>query len=216
MQHCQIVLGLLLIPGGDSAELLQPVDCPLHQIALPVQRPVERTGASFIGFPWDGVANSPPSEVGPYPAVAVPFVAADPLGLDAGTATPGAAHRSLSHQLYEHAGLVLLTWGQHECHRLACDPRPSDELWFRTLPGVGPAPDRPPPFCPGSVLMRPHAGAVHVMDFPINLTDGISFPLHLGQKPVPQTLPPPPVETAGHGGPRTKALGQIPPWGPGT
>ena len=118
MQHCQIVFGLLLIPGGDSTELLQPVDCPLHQIALPVQGPVERTGASFVDFPRDGVANSPPSEIGPNPAAAVPFVAADPLGLDAETATPGGSHRSLSHQLFEHAGLVPLTWGQHECHMM--------------------------------------------------------------------------------------------------
>ena len=97
------------------------------------------------------------------------------------------------------------------CH----DPRPSDGFWYRTLPGNGPAPDRPPLFCPGCVLMRPHAGAIHVMDFPINLPNGISFPLHLSQKPLPQALLPPPVETAGYRGPGTKAPGQIPPRGAG-
>ena len=216
MQHCQIVLGLLLIPGGDSAKLLQPVDCSLHQTALPVQRPVERTSATFVGFSGDGVTNSPPSEIGPNPAAAVPFVAADPLRLDAGTATPGASHLPLSHQLLEHAGLVPPTPGSARRPPACPAPRLSDGLWSRTLPGSGPAPGRPPLFCPGSVLMCPHAGAVHIMDLPINLTGGISFLLHLSQKPVPQSLPPPPVETAGHGGPRAKALGQIPPWGPGT
>ena len=144
-----IVFGFLLIPGGDSAELLEPVDCPLHQIALPVQGPVERTGASFVGFPGDGVANSPPSEIGPNPATAVPFVAADPLGLDAGTATPGASYRSLGHQLFEHAGLVPLTRGQHECHRLALtldsqmdfgpEPSPGTAQRLITVPLFAPA-----------------------------------------------------------------------------
>ena len=136
MQHCQIVLGLLLIPGGDAAELLQPVDCPLHQIALPVQSPVERTSASFVGFTGDGVANSPSPEIGSNPAAAVPFVATDPMGLDAGTATPGASHLPLSHQLLEYAGLVPLTRGQHECHRLALTLDPQVDFGPEPSPGT--------------------------------------------------------------------------------
>ena len=32
-----MVFSLLLVPGGNATELLQPVDCPLHQVAHPVQ-----------------------------------------------------------------------------------------------------------------------------------------------------------------------------------
>ena len=42
--------------------------------------------------------------------------------------------------------------------------------------------------------MRPHAGAVNVMGFPLNLPNGISFPLNLSQKQVPQSPLPRPVE----------------------
>ena len=209
----EIDLGLLLIPGGDSTELLQPVDGPLHQIALPVQGPVEGTGASFVNFPRDGVTNSPRSETGPNPAAAVPFVATYPLGRGDGHS------RSVSPPLG--SSTLRTRWPRAAdpwSARMppACpDPQLSDGFWSRTLPGNGPAPDRPPPFCTSSVLIRPHSGAVHVMDFPPNLPDGISFPLHLSQKPVPPSLLPPPVETTGYRSPGTKALGQIPPWGAG-
>ena len=183
MQHCQIVFGLLLVPADDSTELLQPVDCPLHQIALPVQGLVEGTGTSFVDFPRYGVANSPPSEIGPNPAAAVPFVAADPLGLDSGTAILGASHRSL---------------GQHECYWLTLTGDSQMDFGPEPSPGNGLSSDRRPPCCPSSVLMRPHVNAVHVMDFPLNLPNGISFPLHLSQKLVSQSLLPPPVETTGH------------------
>ena len=149
MEHRQVVLGLLLIPGGDATELLQPVDGPFHQIALPVQGPVERTVAPFIGFPRDGVANPSPSEIGPDPATAVSFVAADSLRLDAGTATPGASHLPLGHQLFEHDGFVPLTRGQHDGYRLALtldpqmdfgpEPSPGTAQGLITLPLFAPA-----------------------------------------------------------------------------
>ena len=136
MQHRQIVFGLLLIPGGDSAELLQPVDGPLHQIALPVQGTVERASAPLIGFPRDGAANSPPPEPGSNPAAAVPFVAADPPGLDTGTATPGAFHLPFGHQLFERAGLVPLTRGQHQGQRLALTLDPQMDFGPEPSPGT--------------------------------------------------------------------------------
>ena len=131
-----MVFGLPLVPGGDSAELLQPVDRPLHEIALPVEDPVERTPASFIGFPRDSVANSPPSEIASNPAAAVPFVAADPPGLDTGTATPGAFHLPLGHQLLEHPGLMSLTRDQHKGRRLALALDPQMDFGPEPSPGT--------------------------------------------------------------------------------
>ena len=54
------------------------------------------------------------------------------------------------------------------------------------------------------------------MDFPPGLPKGISFPLHLSQKPLPQSFLPPTVETAGYRTPGAKALGQVPPRRAGT
>ena len=114
--------------------MLQPVDSPLHQIALPVQGTVERTGASFVDFPRDAIENSLSSEISPNPAAAVPFVAADPLRFDGGTATPGTSPLPLGHQPLEHAGLVPLTRGQHEGHRLALTLDP--QMDFGTEPST--------------------------------------------------------------------------------
>ena len=131
-----MVFSLLLVPGGNATELLQPVDCPLHQVAHPVQGAVEGAVAPFITFPGDGVTDSPPPEISANLAAAITFIAADSLGSGPGTAPPCSFHRSTSHQLLEHAGLVPLSRGQHEGYRLARPLDPQVDLGAKTAPGA--------------------------------------------------------------------------------
>jgi hypothetical protein len=42
MDHGQVTLGQLLVPGRPPAEFLEPADAPLDRVPPPVRRPVER------------------------------------------------------------------------------------------------------------------------------------------------------------------------------
>ena len=61
MQHSQVVLTLFLVPRSDSPELLQPVDCTLHQVAFPVQQMVKGAVLPFVPLLGDSVTNPAPS-----------------------------------------------------------------------------------------------------------------------------------------------------------
>ena len=63
MQHGQIILTLLFVPGGDPSKLLQPINRPLYPIAQSIQHFIERAGAPFIPFPWNGVTDPPPLKI---------------------------------------------------------------------------------------------------------------------------------------------------------
>ncbi len=119
MQHCQIVLSLLLVTGGDAAKLLQPINRSLYLVAQPVQDSIERAGPPFIYFPGDGVSNPSPPEISANLPAAVPLITADPLGSYPRTATTWPFYHPVGHQLFEHSGLMLLARGQYEGYRLS-------------------------------------------------------------------------------------------------
>ncbi len=116
----------------------------------------------FSLLPRDGAANPPPSGVRTYLPAAIALVSADPAGPDSATVAAGPFHRPLSHHLLEDAGFMPVPGVRIKAIGL---PPPSASRW-RFVPN--PPRERPnawSPF-PGSVLMGPNAGPIHVMDSP--------------------------------------------------
>ncbi len=89
MQHGQIILTLPFVPGGDPSKLPQPINRPLYPIAQSIQHFIERAGAPFIPFPWNGVTDPPPLKIRANLAAAVPFITTNPLGQSWLTGGPG-------------------------------------------------------------------------------------------------------------------------------
>ncbi len=176
MEHGQVVVGSLFVSRGYPAQLFQPVDGPLHQVAQPVQCFIERPSAPLIHFPGDGVTNAPPTEIGADLPAAVPLVATDPLRPYPGMAPPISLYPPQSHQLFEYPGLMLLTPGSAR-RPLACPSLPpAGEPWCQSPLGSGLEPGpRPPPFGSSGVLMRSDDGPIDIVDFPLQLPNTISL-----------------------------------------
>src|ERR1700740_825700 len=75
-----IVGGTFLIPCGETAVLLQPVDHPLHPFAGAIDGPGKGTWPALVGLPRDGDPDAMLSTKTPDRAAAVAFVAHDAVG----------------------------------------------------------------------------------------------------------------------------------------
>src|SRR5687768_16325028 len=80
----------LVVAGGQAPELLAAVDEPLHPVAQPVERVVERPGPPLIALARNGRPNPAPPAVPADRSAAVAFVSRHPLRAQARPATPGA------------------------------------------------------------------------------------------------------------------------------
>src|SRR5690606_13320732 len=49
----EVVFGALVIPGCDASKLLDPIEEPFHEIALPIDPAREHEGTLAITFRWD-------------------------------------------------------------------------------------------------------------------------------------------------------------------
>ncbi len=82
-QHGRVTVCSFLVAGRHAAQLFQAVDQPLHRIALPVERSVQRSGRLFVLLPRDRGPNASPLQVSPVFPERIAFIAPDPLGTDA-------------------------------------------------------------------------------------------------------------------------------------
>ena len=120
MQHCQVVVSPLFVLGRDTLVAIRR-NCFSRLIArltrLRVRYRTRSKGPVRRSFGFLG--GFPPSEIGANLAAAVTFITTDPAGSYTGTATPGSFHIPFGHQPFEYGGLMLLSRGQNEGHRLA-------------------------------------------------------------------------------------------------
>jgi hypothetical protein len=111
--HCPIVDCSLLVPGGQAPKLLQPVDQPLHQVTLLVERPIKRSLPTLIDFARDGGPDPMLAGILSDGPAAVALVSYHPVRPQSGSAL-GSFHCTLGHQLGEHGSLMALPWSQHQ------------------------------------------------------------------------------------------------------
>jgi hypothetical protein len=84
------------------AELIEPTDRSLNQIALTVDVAIKSPEMAFITLPWDGVTYAPAMQIGANPPGVVSFVANYPLGTDAGASRTDALDSPLFHERLEY------------------------------------------------------------------------------------------------------------------
>ena len=70
-----------------------------------------------------------------------------------------------------------------------------------------------PFFCPSSSLMGTNDGAVHKVDFPLDIALFIGFDLQAFEELLPQSFFAPFVKAAVDRFPRPKSIRQVAPWG---
>ena len=88
MQHGQIALSLLLVPGRYPTKLLQPIDQPLHQVATAVKFSINGSCAPLIALVRNGVSVTSHSQILAGLGETVPFVADEALRADTRPTTP--------------------------------------------------------------------------------------------------------------------------------
>lgn len=114
-----VAVRALVVAGGQTAELLAPIDQPLDAMSQAVRRPIEGPAPPLPPLPWDGVADAPPPAVGAIPPPGVAFVADHTVGPQPGSPAAGPSHRALLEQLLEHRDFVLLAGREHQGQELA-------------------------------------------------------------------------------------------------
>jgi hypothetical protein len=146
-----VALGQLLVPGRQASVLLEPVEEPLHPVAVPIHLSVERPAPPLIAQPWNGVPDAPASAEGPVTSARIPLVTRHPVGPYSRPATPTPLHLPLAQQLFKDRGLVPLAGGNHDGQRLAAALGSEVHLGAQAAPaasqGLG---CRVPPFAPAA------------------------------------------------------------------
>ena len=207
-----IVDRTLLIPGGQTPMVFQPIDQPLDPLAEAVEGTSKGTGAMFILLPWNGDADPVAAQVLPNLATTIGFVPHQTTRPPFGASTPTAFHGPAFHQSFESDGFVPLARGEDQRHQFAptfrtdMDFRPEAALTaterFRLWAlGVGPS----------RMLVRTDNGAIHIVDLPVQLRCGVSLLLDRGQEASPDACLTPAVEAASDGLPGAIPFGQVAP-----
>jgi hypothetical protein len=103
-----VVLGALLIAGGDTPKLFEPIDQALHSVAQPVDGPIKGSHSVLTTLTWDREANAMLAQVLANRPTAVALIANNAAGAALGPAGPRALDRPLLHQQHEHRSLMAL------------------------------------------------------------------------------------------------------------
>src|SRR5215218_432418 len=143
--HGPVVDRPLLEAGRHRAELLEPVEAPLHHIATPVvlpvkgQRPTRPPGTTgaLVRPLRDGVGNAAAAQQPPAGRVAVRLVADQMIGPLARPApAAGTGHRDRVQNRLELGRVVPLTRGEHHAKRPAAAVAAQVELGGQPTPGA--------------------------------------------------------------------------------
>src|SRR6266487_1672300 len=126
--HRQIVHLTLLVAGRDPAELLEPIDRPLHPVTLPVRGLVEAALAGLVGLARDHRPDPTAPQLPPDARVAVALVTGHRVRPDPRPAPTGPLDRPRLQQAAQHGRLVALPGGHQHHHRLAVALHPQVQL----------------------------------------------------------------------------------------
>ena len=212
-----IVNRTLLIPGGKTPVVFQPIDQPLYPLAQAVDGAIKGTCPVFILLARDRDADPVASQGLPNLATTVSLVTYQTTRPTFGTPAPTPLHGPACPQGFKGHGFMPLARGEDQRHQLA--PTFRTEMDFRTeaalttaecfgLRALGVGPSR--------VLVRADDGAIDILDIPVELPRSVTLLLDRGKEAGPDACLAPAIEAAGNGRPGAIPLGQVAPWGPGT
>ena len=169
----------------------------------------------FIHFVGDGDADATAPPMPPDVATAIGLVAHHTTRTLLRSAWATTFDRTTRHERFKPHGFVTLTQCQHKRHQVLVARSPkmhfgaeaalASTQGFRFSP-VGRA---------RRVLVSANNGAIDLMNGPVQLTRAIGLLLDGLKETLPDAGLAPAIETAGHGAPRTIALGYIAPRGTG-
>ena len=126
-EHREVVDRPFLVAGGDATELLQAVNEPLHDIALPVGVLVE-PDSSLTFLASNDHADPSSAEVAPDLLAAVALVTCDSIWANPWSSVSPPLDCPSFHQGLEHDLLVALARRQQQHHGLAIPLRPDVDL----------------------------------------------------------------------------------------
>jgi hypothetical protein len=102
-----------------APKLLEPVDQPFHLVALPVERPVERSRPPLVLLVGNRDADASPPQIRPQLPAAVALVSHDALWPQPRPSSSWPLDRPLLHQLLKGGRLVALSRRQDKGYWLA-------------------------------------------------------------------------------------------------
>jgi hypothetical protein len=114
-----LVLGPFLIARRQPTELLEAVDQPFHQVALPIDRPIKWSHPALIRLPQDRHRQAPSPQLRPDLVTAVVLVPHHPLRTYLRLPATRPFDCPLLHQLFKHHRLMFFPWHQHNGHGTA-------------------------------------------------------------------------------------------------
>ena len=118
MQHSTIIISPLLVSRGNAPELFEPVNQPLNTVTQAITRFVKRATTLFIRAPRNRVPHTTLAQVSANSIGTVGLIAHQSFGPQFGTTWSRSIDGTLLHQRLERNGLMALTGGQDEGHRL--------------------------------------------------------------------------------------------------
>jgi len=113
-----VVLGPFLVPCGQPAELLHPVDHALDDVAPAVDLAVKGPASPLCLLPRDRQTHAVSANVCPDLAPGVALVTDNALRMQLGPPT-GPFDRTLLHQGFEHGGFMTVTRCERQGHEMA-------------------------------------------------------------------------------------------------
>jgi hypothetical protein len=163
--------GALLTARRDAPALLQPVDQPLHPVALRicsrVRGRVAAVAGTLVSPVRDHGTNPAPREESARRRVAVPAVAYEPYGPHARPPTPGPPHLPAREERLDVPRLVALAAREDDRERLPAAFGADVYLGGESAPAATECLVLLAADGSGCVLVRPHYGAVHVVHRPV-------------------------------------------------
>jgi hypothetical protein len=108
-QHPKVVNGAFLIPGGNAAELLQPIGQPLHNVPLAIGSLVEAPSSPLPLLASDHRSDTSLAQVPPNLSAAIPPVPDYSFRSDAWFPLPHPLDRPRLHQRLEDGLLMPLS-----------------------------------------------------------------------------------------------------------
>ena len=117
--------------------LLEAVDQPLYDVALPIRDVIEARLWDFIALRWDDDSDPTTFQVVAHCRAAVALIARNPVRSNPWSASSWPFDRSPLHQGRQHWLLVAFSSGQYEHQRLAAALGP--EMDLRAVAAAAPA-----------------------------------------------------------------------------
>ena len=136
MQHSEIIISPLLVPGGNAPTLFEPVNQPFNAVAQPITGLVKGTLAPLIRASRNRVPHVTLPQIGANVIGTVRFVAHQSVRAQFGAPGAGSVDGALLHQGLEGNGFMALTGGQDEGYRLTAPLTAHVHLGGKATTGV--------------------------------------------------------------------------------